>query len=185
MVGVCYRLPNQGEAIDEVLLLQLQEASCSQTLVLLENFNHPKICWKSSTESCRQSRKLLECTEDNFLSQEIGDVILDLFVTNTTELICDVKTGGSLSCNDHALVEFAVLRDVGQAKSKVRTLNFRKAKFWMFKDLVNRTPWETALRDKRAERSWQIFKDTFHRAQELSIPRCKKLGKEGKISWSN
>ena len=69
-------------------------------------------------------------------------------------------------------MEFAVLRDMGQAKSKVRTLNFRKANFQLFKELVNRTPWETALRDKGAEQSWQIFKDTFHRMQELLIPRC-------------
>ncbi|KFQ86650.1 hypothetical protein N337_07878, partial [Phoenicopterus ruber ruber] len=41
-------------------------------------------------------------------------------------------------------------------------------------------PWETSLRDKGAEQSWQIFKDAFHRAQELSIPRCKKSRKEGK-----
>ncbi|KFZ68978.1 hypothetical protein N338_01487, partial [Podiceps cristatus] len=71
-------------------------------------------------------------------------------------------------------------RDMGQAKSKVRTLNFRKAIFQLFKELVNRTPWETALRDKGAEQSWQIFKDAFHRVQELSVPKCKKSGKAGK-----
>lgn len=47
------------------------------------------------------------------------------------------------------------------------------------KELVNRTPWETALRGKGAGQSWQSFTDAFHRAQELLIPRCKKLGKEG------
>ncbi|KFW04519.1 hypothetical protein N327_07886, partial [Fulmarus glacialis] len=71
-------------------------------------------------------------------------------------------------------------RDIGQAKSKVRTPNFGKAKFQLFKELVSKTPWETAFRDKGAEQSWQIFKDAFHRAQELSIPTCKKSGKEGK-----
>ncbi|KFQ14520.1 hypothetical protein N330_10734, partial [Leptosomus discolor] len=71
-------------------------------------------------------------------------------------------------------------RDMGQAKNEVRSLNFRKAKFQLFKELVNRTPWEPALRDKGAEQSWQIFKDAFHRAQELSIPRCKISAKEGK-----
>ena len=95
--------------------------------------------------SCRQCRRLLECVEDNFLSQVTdtptrGDAILDLLVTNTSELIGDIKIGGSLGCSDHALVEFAVLRDMGQAKSKVRTLNFRKANFQLFKELVNRTP---------------------------------------------
>ncbi|KAK4815748.1 hypothetical protein QYF61_006786 [Mycteria americana] len=63
-----------------------------------------------------------------------GDAILDLLVTNTSELTGDVKTGDSLGCSDHALVEFAVLRDMGQVKSKVRTLNFRKANFQLFKE---------------------------------------------------
>ncbi|KFQ85226.1 hypothetical protein N337_10020, partial [Phoenicopterus ruber ruber] len=40
--------------------------------------------------------------------------------------------------------------------------------------------WTEFLRDKGAEQSWQIFKEAFHRAQELSIPGCKKSGKEGK-----
>ncbi|KFM02772.1 hypothetical protein AS27_04311, partial [Aptenodytes forsteri] len=71
-------------------------------------------------------------------------------------------------------------RDMGQVKSTVRTLNFRKVNFQLFKDLVNRTPWETALRDKGAEQSWQIFKNVFHRAQVLLILSCKESGKEGK-----
>jgi len=104
-------------------------------------------------------------------------------VTNASELTGDVKIGGSLGCSDHALVEFTVLRYKGQVKSKVRTLNFRKANFQLFKEL-NRTPWETVLGDKGAEQSWQIFKDAFHRAQELSIPQCKKSGKQGKrLAW--
>ncbi|KFQ62398.1 hypothetical protein N334_02973, partial [Pelecanus crispus] len=71
-------------------------------------------------------------------------------------------------------------RDMGKVRSTVRTLNFRKANFQLFKELVRRTPWETVLRDRGMEQSWQTFKDTFHRAQELSVPKCKKSGKEGK-----
>jgi len=59
----------------------------------------------------------------------------------------------------------------------VRTLNFRKPNFQLFKELLSRIHWEMVLRDRGAEQSWQIF---FHRAQELSVPRCKKSGKEGK-----
>ncbi|KFR07567.1 hypothetical protein Y956_13278, partial [Nipponia nippon] len=62
----------------------------------------------------------------------------------------------------------------------VRTLNFRKPNFQLFKELFNSTPWEMVLRDKEAEKNWQVFKDAFHRAQELSIPWCRKLGKKGK-----
>ena len=159
MVGVYYRLPNQGEPIDEAFLLQLQEALRLQALILLGDLNHPNIWWKSSTASCRRSRRLLGCVEDNILSQvrespTRGDAILDLTVTNAGELIHDVKIGGSLGCRDHALVDFIVLRDMGQTKSKVRTLNFKKYNFQLFKELVYRTPWETALRDKETEQSW-------------------------------
>jgi len=60
VVGVYYRLPDQGEPTDKDFFLQLQEASHSQSLVVLGDFNHPNICWKSSMESCRQSRRFLE-----------------------------------------------------------------------------------------------------------------------------
>jgi len=189
VVGVCYRLPDEGEPTDKALLLQLQDASRSQSLILLGDFNHPDSCWKSSTASCRQSRRLQECIDDNFLSQVMdspttGDAILNPLVTNANELRSDVKIGGILGCSEHALVEVAVLRDVGQTKSKVRTLNFRKKKFQLFKKLVNRTSWETAFGDKRAGQSWPVFRDTFHRVQELLIPRRKKSGKEGKrLAW--
>jgi len=61
-------------------------------------------------------------------------------VTSASELIRDTKTGGSLGCSDHALVEFTVLSDMGRARNIVRTPNFRKANFQLFKVLVNRTP---------------------------------------------
>lgn len=88
MVGVHYRLLDEGEPTD-----QLQEASHSQALVLLGNFNYP------DTVSCRQLQRLLECLKD-------------LMVISAGELTSDVKIGGSLGCSDHTLVEFTVLRDV-------------------------------------------------------------------------
>jgi len=153
----------------EAFFLQLQEASRSQALVLLGDFNYPDICWKSNMASCRQSSRFLQCIEDNFLSQVIstptlGDAILDLVVSNASELVGDVKIGGSLGYSDHALVELTLLREMGITKSIVRTLNFRRANFQLFKEIIRRTPWETVLRDRGTEQSWQVFKDVFHRA---------------------
>ena len=64
-----------------------------------------------------------------------------------------------------------------QAKSKIRKLNFRKAKFCLIRELVNKTTREIFLMGKGAEQSWQIFKEAFFRAQKLSISRCSKSGK--------
>lgn len=78
------------------------------------------------------------------------------------------------------VVGFTILRDTGQVKSRVRTLNFGRARFQLFKELVDGAPWETAPRVKGAEKSWQRFEGIFLRVQELSIPTCKKWGKEGR-----
>lgn len=56
-----------------------------------------------------------------------GDAILDLMVNNAGDLIVEVKAGGNLGCSDHSL------RDMGQAKITVKTLNLRKTKFQLFK----------------------------------------------------
>jgi len=46
-------------------------------------------------------------------------------------------------------------------KCIVRTLNPGKANLQLFKGLVDGTPWETALRDKGVEETWQLFEDFF------------------------
>ncbi|GAB0206984.1 hypothetical protein GRJ2_003164000 [Grus japonensis] len=86
------RPPDQGEDINEAFLNYRKH----QALILLGDFNYFDICWKSSTTSCNQSRRLLECIKDNFLipvieSQTRGDVLLDLLLTNAEELIAEVK----------------------------------------------------------------------------------------------
>ncbi|KAK4816568.1 hypothetical protein QYF61_017958 [Mycteria americana] len=159
-------------------------ASRSQALVLLGDFSHPNICWKSSTASCRQSRRLLECIEDNFLSQVIdtptrGDAILDLMATNASELISDIKIGGSLGCSDHTLVEFTSLRDMGQASTIVRTLNFRKANFQLFKESVTWEEYRDAAR---------LCRDRVRKAKaqlELNLARDAKNNKKGFYRYIN
>lgn len=100
---------------------RLWEALCSKTLVLQGDFNHPDIHWESSKASLRQSRSLL----DNFWSQVIespatGSELLDLLVTSICKLTGDVKTEGSLGCSDHALVEFADLRDMTNIRQGIK-----------------------------------------------------------------
>jgi len=72
-VGVCYRPPDQDERADEALYRQIEEASCSKALLLMEHFNHPNICWRDNTAGHRQPRRFLECFEDNFLLQVIEE----------------------------------------------------------------------------------------------------------------
>jgi len=78
--------------MDEALHRQIGAASHSQALVFLEDFNHPDICWQDNTAEHKQSRRFLECRDDNFLPQVIKEptrrsVTLDLFLTNEEGLV--------------------------------------------------------------------------------------------------
>ena len=102
-------------------------------------------------------------------------------LTNAEDIIKGIKIGGSLGCS--ALVEFVILRNVGLAKSGVRTLNFGRVIFRLFKELLDEI-WEAVLRGKGVEESWLLFKDAFLRAKELSVPQKRGGGRqETSMAW--
>ncbi|GAB0205450.1 hypothetical protein GRJ2_003010600 [Grus japonensis] len=127
------------------------------------DFNHPDICWRGNTAGHKQSRRFLECVDDNFLLQVIEEptrrgAMLDLLLTNKEGLVGDVKLKGSLGCSDHKMMEFKILRAARKACSKLTTLDFSRADFGLFRDLLGRIPWDKALEGRGAQDSWLICK---------------------------
>ncbi|GAB0179062.1 hypothetical protein GRJ2_000371500 [Grus japonensis] len=191
IVGVCYRPPDQEDRADEALCRQMGAASGPQALVLMGDFNHPNICWRDNAAERKQSRRFLECVNNNFLLQVIEEpmrrgAMLDLILTNKEGLVGDVKLKGSLGCSDHKMVEFRILRAVRRAHSKLTALDFRRADSGLFRDLLARIPWDKALEGRGAQDSWLIFKGHLLQAQEQCIPTKRKSGKTTKRPpWMN
>lgn len=85
----------------------------------------------------------MENTDDNLPAQMIKDparrgALLDLTLTNKERLIGDVKVKGCLGCSDQEMVEFRILRRENNAKSRITTLDFRRADFGLFRHLPER-----------------------------------------------
>lgn len=53
------------------------------------------------------------------------------------------KVEGNLSDTDHKIIEIKILRRERKGSSQIRTVDFRKADFSKFMDLVDRIPCET------------------------------------------
>lgn len=70
----------------------------------------------------------------------------------------EVKAEGSLGFSNHALVKFMILRNASMAKSRVRTLNFRKGNFRLFEELLDGVCREILLRE-----------DGFRNGTELAV----------------
>ncbi|GAB0203723.1 hypothetical protein GRJ2_002837900 [Grus japonensis] len=99
VVGCCYRPPNQDEEADEIFCKQLGEVSQSLALVLMGDL--PDICWKYNIAERKQSRRFLECVEDNFLTQLVSEPTregapLDLLLVNREGLVGDATVAGHL-----------------------------------------------------------------------------------------
>ncbi|PKU40284.1 glycerol kinase [Limosa lapponica baueri] len=151
-------------------------------LVLMGDFNHPDICWEGYTARHVQSRKFLQCLDDNFLTYGVEEstrrgVLLDLILKNKEGLVEDIKVGGSLGCSDHEKIEFRIVDSICKTTSRTETLDFRRDNFDLFKKLLGEIPWVRALEGRGAQESWSIFKYHFLEARDQCIPKSKKSGK--------
>lgn len=62
--------------------------------------------------------------------------LLDLLLTNKEDLLRDVTVNGSSGCSDHKITEFEILRGMRKTSSRIKTLDFRRADFDLFKELL-------------------------------------------------
>lgn len=82
-------------------------------IVLEGEFNFPDVCWKCSAAERRQCRKLLECEEDDFLTQVVSEPAGEgaphaLLFADREGLVGDVVVGGSLGISDHKILGFGL-----------------------------------------------------------------------------
>jgi len=178
LLGVCFRPPNQDEEADEVFYKRLAEVSQLLALVLVGDFNLPDICWKYNTAERKQSRRFLECVEDNFLTQLVGEptrgcASLDLLLTNREGLVGDVVAGGCLGLSDHEMIEFLVQGEVKRGASNTTTVDVWRADFGLFRTLVERVTWERVLKGKGVQVGSTFFKEEDLKAQEEAVPMCR------------
>lgn len=98
-MGVCCRLSDHGEEVDEAIYRQLEAATKSKALVLVGDFNHPDICWRNNMAKHKQSSRFLESVGHNFLTQVVEEKTSngELFnhaLTNREGFVADVRVGG-------------------------------------------------------------------------------------------
>ena len=80
-------------------------------------------------------------------------VLLDLVLTNKEGLVEDVKAGGSLGCSDHEMVEIRILSEGSRVINRIKILDFRRANFGLFKELLGGMPWVQALEGRGSKRA--------------------------------
>jgi len=96
------------------------------------------------------------------------------------------RLGASLGCSHHEIVEFVILSGGSRPIIRVTTLDFRRANFGLFTDLLRGILWVRALKGRRVQKSWLLFAHHFLHAQDWCIPMSKKSSKGGRRpAWMN
>jgi len=126
--------------------------------------------------SCNVLRTTGQLSEPGNRQPHLGEAVLDLLLTNTVQLIGDIRIGGCLGCGGHAVVEFTLFRDIGQVNSKIRKLNFRKAKFQIFRGF---SPGDLSSRTREQSRPGRSLKKLFLGHKSSLSPGA--ASQEGKI----
>jgi len=80
-----------------------------------------------------------------------------------------VKVGGRLGCSDHEMVKFRILRGGSRAISRIKTFDFKRANFGLFKELLGGIPWVRALEGRGVQEVWSLFNHHFLHARDQCI----------------
>jgi len=132
-----------------------------------------------------QSRTFLRSIDDNYLMQVVEKptrrgALLDIVLMNKEGLAEDVKVGARLGCIDHEMVNFRNLCGGSRAKSRIKTLDFRRANFGLLKELLGGIPWVRTLEGRGVQESWSLFKYHILHAQDRCITLRNKSSKRGR-----
>lgn len=72
-------------------------------------------------------------------------VVLHLVLMKKEGLVWDVGCWGSLGCSDHDMVELKNLCGGNRAESRIPALDFRRAEFGLFREVLGGIPWVRGL----------------------------------------
>lgn len=155
-------------------------------LSLWDTFNYPDISWQGSTASHKQPRKFVERADDSFLRQVISvgkrvGCLLNMIPTNNKVLLGHGKVRKGLGPIDKEVSEFRIQRKGNKTKSSITSLDFSRADFARFRDLLVRVPQRTTVGRKGVQESLFLRNQVHHiQDQEWLSPMTRISSKGGR-----
>ena len=161
-IGVCYRSPSANDEENDALLKMIRSvAEKEKSLLLVGDFNYPRINWEELDVS-GDEEAFLDIIEDNFLCQHVtqatrGTNILDLVISSEKELVSKLSIGPSIGGSDHSSVEFLLNLELHGREQPSLGLDYRKADIAAISKELGGIDWNERFREKDANGMWMKF----------------------------
>ena len=105
-----------------------------------------------------------------FLQPTRGDSILDLVLTNNSDVICDVAVGEPIS--DYNIISFNVnVHPYHRKSSERRFYDFHKADWLRLNELFEHVPWHCAFLFSDVNEVWSAWTGLFFTAIDECISK--------------
>ena len=176
LFGLSYRPPSSSDDYFSSLAASLRKITPTSDVLLCGDFNLPAIDWSVSfpTSSDRSSSRFCDILKDFFLFQLIrdptrGNHILDLLLTNDTNLVSSLQLCDNLPGTDHDAVFFTLSVLPPKQKTVHRVLyNYKRTDFDTFRASLLTVPWNLAVSDD-INLWWDNWKDLFFAAVSSDV----------------
>ena len=132
--------------------------------------------YTGTSSSSSVSRALCDILQDHSLEQLVktptrNQNILDLFLTNQTEIIQDLEVVDGLSGSDHDAISFTVESSRPRyTPSKRLVYKFKKADFDAYQNLLSKVPWDCIHMDESVDDNWTKLKNVIIATANDCIP---------------
>lgn len=186
--GTIYRSPNSEPDNNSKLLDLLEEIDALRAshILIVGDFNYPSINWRTGNATGpdgHPAQQLHDKVQDCFWVQKVEQPtrkrgqdrpsLLDLIITNDSNLIEDINYESPIGNSDHCLLSFEYKCYIDRPKIKVKKYFHNKTDFNNIRNLLN-LDWDNILLPNGPQTDideiWSIFEKVINSAQDKSIP---------------
>ena len=152
-VVVGYRPPDDDAAVTSIASVLDSVCSPGRTVIMLGDYNLPEIVWRGLDTPPELSRRsdralgFLDCIAQHGLRQHVlrptrEGHILDLVLTNTTDVQCEIDVGHFDSDHRQIIATCVVPRTSYVRVTRSTAFNYRRADFDALKNSLRLLPWD-------------------------------------------
>ena len=163
--------------------------------MIVGDFNYPSINWNdwcTSENENHPSFTFIECLRDNFLSQFILEPtryregqrsnILDLFLTDKSEIVQRVSYETNLGASDHISFMVELLCSPTKIESNTIKRNFYRGNYIAIREDLGSVNW-AEMNSLNVQERWDLFMEKITNCIEKHVPVIRYTGKRLKPKW--
>lgn len=181
-LGLVYKPPNLSADLESTLLNYIEKLAVIDKLLIIGDFNYPDVDWQAMSACSPPSIHFCDILFEHNLTQlvlsptHIKGNTLDLVITNSEDIINDVRVEASNTYSDHFEVHITLaLSQPNEStnKSYFYTFDYSKADFAAMSSFMLAHDFSDSLQTQNIDELWFYIKSIILEGVNKFVPRVR------------